>query len=303
MNILQISAPKSGSYWLHTILHQILKKKGFSIKSFIQQQELYQQAKNMELSFKDQAGVDMIDIEEDGCYFRISSIFREKISDPAVYANSTSLAWTHSTLCSTSFDVLPLFTKRICIVRDPRDRALSAAKFAFTPYMKKHYPSPYSSPEEFMDNEYANLLERWIWFYGNYLLHKEKLDIHFVFYERLLHNFPAELKSLLDYLQVSLSEKEQKEIEEAVTFSNMKNKSPKHLNKGKFGKWVEQLSEEQKELAIEKAGGLMQHLNYPLETAEAHEKLPSLTSDIPKNKLEGMLRDISWYDLYNSNSL
>lgn len=303
MNILQISAPKSGSYWLHTILQEILQKKRFSINSFIRQQEIYQQAKNIELSFKDQAAVNMMDIEEDGCYFRISSVFREKISDPAAYANSTSLAWTHSTLCSTSFDVLPLFNKRICIVRDPRDRALSAAKFAFTPYMKKHYPSSYSSPEEFFENEYANLLERWVWFYGNYLLHKEELGIHFVFYERLLHDFPEEFKSLLNYLQVTLSEEEQKEIEEAVTFSNMKNKSPKHLNKGKFGKWVEQLSEKEKDLAVEKAGDLMQHLNYPMETAEGQEKLPSLTSDVPKNKLEEMLQDISWYELYNSNSL
>ncbi|MDT0689341.1 sulfotransferase domain-containing protein [Salegentibacter sp. F188] len=303
MNILQISAPKSGSYWLHTILHQILQKKDIPMKSFIQQQEIYQHAKNLELSFKDQAAVDMMDIEQDDCYYRISSVFREKLPDPAAYANSTSLAWTHSTLCTMSFDILPLFTKRICIVRDPRDRALSAAKFAFTPYMKKHYPSPYSSPEEFIQNEYANLLERWVWFYGNYLLHKEELDIHIVFYERLLHDFPAELKSLLNYLQVSLSEEQQKEIEEAVTFSNMKNKSPKHLNKGKFGKWMEQLSEEQKKLAIEKAGGLMQHLNYPLKIIEGQEKLPSLTSDIPQNKLKEMLQDISWYELYNSNSL
>ncbi|MDT0686239.1 sulfotransferase domain-containing protein [Autumnicola psychrophila] len=303
MNILQISAPKSGSYWLHTILHQILQKKGFSIKSFIQQQEVYQQAKNMELSFKGQAEVDMMDIEEDGCYYRISSVFRKKISDPALYADATSLAWTHSTLCATSFDVFPLFDKKICIVRDPRDRALSAAKFAFTPYMKKHYPSHYSSPEEFMENEFENLLERWVWFYGNYLLHKEELDIHFVFYERLLHDFPAELKYLLDYLQVSLSQKEQKELEEAVTFSNMKSKSPKHLNKGKFGKWVDQLNQKQKELAIEKTGDLMQYLNYPLEMTEGQEKLPSLTSNIPQDKLKEILQDISWYELYNSNSL
>ena len=300
MNILQISAPKSGSYWLHTILLQILQKKSLSTRSFIQEQEIYHKMKDSDLSFDGQAGVDMMDIEDDGCYYRISSVFREKIEDPATYAKKTSLAWTHSTLCTTSFDVFPLFDKKICIVRDPRDRALSSAKFAFTPYMQKHYPSPYSSPEEFMENEYERLLERWVWFIGNYLLHKKELDIYFVFYERLLHDFPNELGSLLSYLDISLSQKEQQKISEAVTFSSMKSKSPKHLNKGKCGKWVHQLNEGQKKITIEKAGDLMQWLNYPLDSAERENGLPSLPSALPQEELKARLRKIEWNELYTA---
>ena len=298
MNILQISAPKSGSYWLHTILLQILQKKGLSTRSFIQEQEIYQKLEDSDLSFKGQAGVDMMDIEDDGCYYRISSVFKEKIEDPATYAEKTSLAWTHSTLCTTSFDVFPLFDKKICIVRDPRDRALSTAKFAFKPYMQKHYPSPYSSPEEFMENEYERLVERWVWFVGNYLLHKEELDIHFVFYERLLHDFPNELKSLLSYLGISLTQQEQQDIAEAVTFSSMKSKSPKHLNKGKYGKWAQQMDYGQKELAIEKAGDLMQSLSYPLHPSGGESRLPSLPPVLPKEELQIRLGKIEWDELY-----
>ena len=297
MNILQISAPKSGSYWLYTILLQILQKKDIPVSSFIREQEIYKKAKEADLSFKGQAGVDMIDIEEDSCYYRISSIFRERIEDPAVYASSTTLAWTHSTLCTKSFGIFPFFDKKVCIVRDPRDRALSAAKFAFTPYMQKHYPSSYSSSEEYFEEEYEKLVDQWVWFTGNYLLHKEELDIHFVFYERLLHDFDRELKRLLQYLELDLTEQQQKEIADAVTFSSMKDKSPKHLQKGKSRKWEKQLSEEQKFLTADRAGALMEWLNYPLK-AQDKNTLPGIKKDLPKEQLHGLLENMNWHVLY-----
>ena len=298
MNILQISAPKSGSYWLHSILLQVFQKKEWPVHSFIQEQEIFGKAKDMELSFKGQAGVDMMDIEEDGSYFRISSVFREKITDVAKYADKTSLAWTHSTFCMNSFEVFPLFDKKVCIARDPRDRALSSAKFAFTPYMQKHYPTSYNSPEQYLKGEYERLLDQWVWFTGNYMLHKEELDVHFVFYERLLDDFPAEFKSLLKYLEVKLSEKEQREIEEAVHFSSLKDKSPKHLNKGKYGKWIDQLDEARQETAIERTGTLMQWLDYPLQADEQQDQLPSFPDDIRKKQLEKLLGNVSWHGLF-----
>ena len=149
MNILQISAPKTGSYWLNTILKEILEKKGIDLDSFIKDQPVYEELNQRELSFEGQAGVDMMDIEDPGCYYRVSSLFREPITDLQEYSKNTTLAWTHSTYCSKSSEVFSLFDKRICIVRDPRDRALSSAKFAFTPYMQEHYPTHYSSPHNF----------------------------------------------------------------------------------------------------------------------------------------------------------
>ncbi|GHA42898.1 hypothetical protein GCM10007103_25070 [Salinimicrobium marinum] len=297
MNIIQISSPKSGSYWLHTILLQILHKKDMPVSSFIQKQEEYQEVKDLDLSFKGQAEVDMIDIEGDGCYYRISSIVRNKLQDPVSYAKSTSLAWTHSTLCNRSFEIFPLFDKKICIVRDPRDRALSSAKFAFTPYMQKQYPSSYATPEDFFEAEYDRLLDQWVWFTGNYLLKKEELDIHFVFYERLLHDFDDELDAILNYLGISLSENERKEIAEAVTFDNMKEKSPGHLQKGKYRKWEKQLSEAEKQLAIDKAGGLLNWLNYPL-TSNDKNLLPGIPENLPKQELREILENMNWHVLY-----
>ena len=297
MNILQVSAPKSGSYWLNTILKKILKQKAQPISYYIRTCPEYDWLKKEELSFKDQAGVDMMDIEEDAVYYRVSSLFREKIPDLKKYSEKATLAWTHSTWCDKTAEVFAFFVKKVCIVRDPRDTALSAAKFAFTPYMQKHYPTSYNNVEEFFSAEYERLLGQWVWFYGNYLLQKDELDLHFVFYENLLHDFNSEFDSLLDYLNISLTAEEKQAIADAVSFSSMKTESPRHLQKGRSNKWVEKFTSEEINLASGKAGELMQILNYPL-TPEATERSPSVPKDLPKQQLEELLKKIDWKSLY-----
>ncbi|MEX2396010.1 MAG: sulfotransferase domain-containing protein, partial [Balneolales bacterium] len=264
MNILQISVPKSGSYWLYTILIQILEKKGIKPNSFIRHQPEYVRLKDQPLSFEGQPGVDMLDIEDEGCYYRISSVVKKRLTDLNHYIKSSSVVWTHSSFCTNSFEAFPLFDKKIYIVRDPRDRALSSARFAFNPYMQQYYPSVYSSPDEYLMNEYERLLEQWVWHVGNYLLYKDELDIHFIFYERLLLDFERELQSLLNYLEITLSKEQQEEISRSVTFLAMKRISPKHLQTGKYENWDHHLSTSQKELTVSKAGRLMQLLNFPL---------------------------------------
>ncbi|NJM16702.1 MAG: sulfotransferase domain-containing protein, partial [Bacteroidales bacterium] len=41
------------------------------------------------------------------------------------------------------YSVFPKFDKIVYIVRDPRDVALSMARFQFTPYMQTYYPHPF----------------------------------------------------------------------------------------------------------------------------------------------------------------
>ncbi|MHA6278599.1 sulfotransferase domain-containing protein [Salinimicrobium sp. CAU 1759] len=297
MNILQISAPKSGSYWLNTILKKTLVKKGQEISYFIKQQPEYEDLKQKKLSFKGQAGTDMLDIEDQGTFYRVSSLLKKPVPDLQKYAQEATLAWTHSTWCSKTAEVFTLFDRKICIVRDPRDTALSAAKFAFTSYMKQHYPTSYTSAEDFLEGEFERLLDQWVWFYGNYLLHSAKLDLHFVFYENLLKSFSKEYDSLLKYLEIELSKEEKKEIEEEVSFSSLKEESPRHLQKGKSRKWVEKLSLDQIEKASVKAGALMRIFGYPLTPGEG-DKLPAIPQDIPKEELQKILQKINWQELY-----
>lgn len=297
MNILQISTPKAGSFWLHTILKNILSRKQLPLKSYIQQQPIFAELKNKELSFKEQAAVDMLDIEENGNYYRVSSIYREEIKSISDYASEATLAWTHSTYCNKTPKVYEHFNKKVIMVRDPRDRALSASRFAFTPYMQEHYPSTYTTPEKFLEGEFDRLLEQWVWFYGNYLLHHEELDLYFVFYERLLKDFPHELEGLLHYLELPLNASEKSEVEERVSFSSMKKRSPGHLQKGKSRKWIDQLSEVQQKKAAEKAGFLMDLFGYSL-TVSQKDTPPCFPKNIPKNELLNRLSSIDWRKLY-----
>lgn len=297
MNILQVSAPKSGSFWLNTILKKTLEQSGEDISYYIKSHDEYENLKQKKLSFKGQAGVDMIDIEDEGIYFRVSSLFRKKIPDLKDYAEKATLAWTHSTWCGKTAEIFNLFDKRVLIVRDPRDTALSAARFAFTPYMQKHYPSSYKSVEDFFSAEYERLLDQWVWFYGSYLLQKEDLDLHFVFYENLLKDFYSEYHSLLEYLGIKLSTEEKALIAEEVSFSSMKEESPRHLNKGKSMKWVEKFSSKEVEIASVRAGGLMDIFGYPL-TPEDAQKQPEIRAEIPKQQLQNILKKINWKSLY-----
>ena len=296
LNILQISAPKTGSFWLNTILNNVLSIKGIPVESFIQQQPEYEELRKLELSFEGQAGVDMIDIQDDGCFFRVSSVLKKPIEDLEAYSRTSTLAWTHSTFCSRTAEVFSLFDKKICIVRDPRDRALSSAKFAFTDYMQKFRPTPYSSPEDFLAHEYERLLEQWVWFYGNYLLHKKELDVHFVFYERLLEDFSPEFELLLNYLEIDLSAEEKGQIEKTVSFSSMKADSPGHLQKGRSRKWVDQLTVAQQQKAIDIAGPLMGILNYPL--VPEQKVLPAVPREDRQKDLQILLSQIEWQGLF-----
>lgn len=297
MNILQVSAPKSGSFWLNTILKKSLEKTGEEISYFIKSRPEYARLKQEKLSFEDQAGTDMLDIEDKGVFFRVSSLLKEPVPNLQAYSQKASLAWTHSTWCQKTAAVFALFDRKVCMVRDPRDTALSAAKFAFTPYMQQHYPSPYESVEDFFSAEYERLLEQWVWFYGNYLLHSKELDLHFVFYENLLKSFPKEYDSLLKYLGLQLDEDEKKAVASEVSFSIMKEDNPRHLHKGKSRKWVEQLSIDRLEKAAIKAGPLMRIFGYPLSPGEG-DKLPATPLDIPKKELEEILQQIDWKKLY-----
>ena len=297
MNILQISAPKSGSFWLNTILKKTLQKKNIKLSYFIREQPEYEDLKEQKLSFKGQAGTDMIDIEEEEIFYRVSSLLKKPVPDLQKYSEKATLAWTHSTRSKKTAEVFSFFDRKVCIVRDPRDVALSAAKFAMTPYMQKHYPTSYTSAEGFLEEEYERLLDQWVWFYGNYLLHSRELDLHFVFYENFLKSFPKEYNSLLKYLQLELDPEEKKEIEENVSFSSMKEESPRHLQKGKSRKWVNQLSIEQVEKASIKAGALMRIFGYPLTPGEG-DKMPAIPLDIPKKELQEILHKIDWKSLY-----
>ncbi|MEJ8800778.1 hypothetical protein [Pontibacter sp. H249] len=110
-------------------MQQLLDKTGADTTSFIQKQPIYTLAKEWDLNYPSQASIDVLDVTDLQYSYRISSIYRMPVVDIENYITQTNHVWTHSLICKRSDELFTLFNKKVYIVRDPRDRAISAAKY------------------------------------------------------------------------------------------------------------------------------------------------------------------------------
>lgn len=278
MKILQSGAPKCGNFWLYQIIRQILTRSGRNTASFIEQQPIYSLAKRWDLNFPDQAKIDVLDVTDLQYSYRISSIFRMPIENIKNYVARTPHVWTHSPICKRSNELFRLFNKKIYIIRDPRDRAISAAKYYCSGYMLKYFPQEEKDPERFLCKNFEKLMKEWVWHVFDYLRLSRECDIHLAFFENFLLDFQQELSKVLEYLEIDLKEIEREALEKAVSFSALKSQNPDHLQKGKSGYWMKQLADEQIEKAEIITGPLMRYLHYP---KERNERMTFLISPIP----------------------
>ncbi|MGB3640187.1 MAG: sulfotransferase domain-containing protein [Rivularia sp. (in: cyanobacteria)] len=285
MTILQAGVPKSGNYWLYTILISINQKAGLEYKSFLRTHPIYKVAQTWDLSFAGQNDMDFLNIKKNYCEFRISAVFQEEIADIDDYINKCSLVWTHSPMNSYGLEVLSKFNKIVYIIRDPRDVAISYSKYCFTEHKLKNHPPHYEeNPESYLENRLDVMLRNWVNHVGGYLKYQDKLNIYPIFYERFLNDIDSELPRLLDYLEIELDQNVINQIKSDVSFDRMKKQSPKHLRKGKSAQWRQVFTSKQKAKAERIAGEMMELLNYPI--SESEESLPSIPLNISQTQLE-----------------
>ena len=281
MSILQAGVPKSGNYWLYSILRNILQESGQEHHSYIQHHPIQAEVDKWQLSFAGQSQMDFLNVENGKCYCRVSEVFKEEIADIDDYIARCSQVWTHSMLDAATSKVLAKFDKIVYIIRDPRDVAISYSKFAFTKHKltngKPHYES---DPQSYLNNRLEEMVRRWVLHVGSYLKYRQELDIYVIFYERWLHQFDRELIKLLAYLEIELSTEAIARIKHNVAFKTMKQQSPKHLRKGSSGQWQDKLSEGQKQKVEKIAGSLLRSLNYPPAEAELPELKQMSSSSI-----------------------
>lgn len=265
MRMLQSGVPKCGNFWLYQIIQQILRSTGRNTTSFIEQQPIYSLAKAWDLNFPEQSRIDVLEITDLQYSYRISSIFRMPIDDIENYVAQTHHVWTHSPICKKSDEVLKLFDKKVYIIRDPRDRAISAAKYYCSDYMLKYFPQEEKDPKRFLQKNFEDLMHEWVWHVFDYLRLSPTYNIHIAFFEGFMLDFQQELNRLLDYLEIDLEADQKVALEKAMSFTALKSKNPKHLKKGESGYWMDQLTDEQIEKAAIIAGPLIRYLNYPVE--------------------------------------
>lgn len=262
MKILQGGVPKCGNFWLHQIIQQILHQGGRNTGSFIERHPIFPLATTWDLNFPDQARIDVLEITDLQCSYRISSIFKMPVKNLKNYIDQTNHVWTHSPVCKKSGEVFKLLDKIVYIIRDPRDRALSAAKYYCSDYMLKYFPQEETDPMIFLEKNFDELMYEWVWHVWDHLRISQEYNIHITFYENFLSNFQGELEALLDYLEIELDTSQKTDLEKEVSFSNLKKNNPKHLSKGTSGYWKGALSNEQVEKADLIAGPLIRFLNY-----------------------------------------
>ena len=286
MTILQAGVPKSGNYWLYNIIRNILVEAGAEHRSYIQHHPIQSEAKNWQLSFARQSSMDFLNIEEGGCYCRISGVFREKITDIDDYIEQCSQVWTHSPLNPLAKSILPKFNKIIYIIRDPRDVAISYSKFAFTEHkLKNGSPHYEKSPETYLANRLEEMTRQWVQHVGGYLKYRSQLNIYPLFYERLLYSFDSELEKLLAYLEIELSSEAIALIKHNVAFKTMKQQSPKHLRKGRSGQWQDILSNAQQKKVARVAAPMLDLLGYSL----TQRTIPELPENINSADLDSAI--------------
>jgi aryl sulfotransferase len=264
IKVLQAGYPKSGNYWLYRNLKEVLLAGGVDFQNFIKDHPVYSYAKDWQLSYPEQVDINMIDIFYSSVFLRISSKFREKIEDIGNYAEQNTLVWTHSNYCSNSDMVFRHFNRVFYLMRDPRDVAISEARFAFTPYMQRYYPTYHQNSEDYLKYELLNIAYRWMRHVEGYLKQSGNGKLEFVFYENLKSDFYSELLHLANTMGISLSERQIAEIKNFTSVESMKKDSPGHVRKASIYSWQDQLDPEQVEQVEEAIGPLLKVLNYPL---------------------------------------
>jgi aryl sulfotransferase len=264
------------------------------VKNFIQNQPIHEVAQDWDLSFEGQEDIDVLDITDQGLFYRISSIFRYPLQDLDAYVDKTSHVWTHSRMCERTAETFDHFDRVVYIIRDPRDAALSMSRFAFTPYMQRYYPQPYETPEAYLDANLSARLRAWFMHVGPYLAHADALNLHVVFYEQLLSDFQAELDRLLDALDLALSPSQREQIEKSVAFQTMKEDNPDHVRKGKAGKWMDRMTASQKETAVDMLGPVLERLGYPTRDVDPASIRPTQPKSLTQDDLDRMQRHMNY---------
>lgn len=265
MTILQIGVAKSGNLWVWRLIEEIMSRAGLPKKRFIQKQPVYPLMKDWKSTIAEKRDVDFIDICKNASFYYYFPFFSLPIDNAEDYMNSVSHVWTHSFYQDTNNELLTKFDKIVYIVRDPRDVIVSMARYSFNPITFKYSPPHEENPADYIKNQYRVLTRRWMAHLGKYLSHKDDLNIHFIFYECLLHDFDAELDRLSGYLEIRLNDDHKQAIKQQVSFALMKKENPLHLEKGASGQWIQILTQRQKKEIYKITKPFLELFSYPAE--------------------------------------
>lgn len=265
--IFQCGVAKSGNFWLYTAIQKLLDAAGVEQRSFIQNQPIYQQAKDWTLSFPEQASIDVLDITPQAYVTRISSRFEQEITDLDAYLAEATHVWSHSPYRAGLSDAV--FKRVNCviyIVRDPRDALLSMADFVFTPYMRQHFPTAHDDRDAYLAERIGIFPKQWAGHVKGYLEADPALGVHILTYEEMKRDLRGALLGLAGWMGLAdIPRDEFDRLATSLSFEAMRGSRPGHINRGKAERWRTELTPEMNARIIEAAGPMMTQMGYALD--------------------------------------
>ena len=271
MAVLQSGFMKSGNFWLWNILEAVLKQAKVPKKSYIRKQPIYKVSKDWNLAFEGEGEIDFINITRERQLYVIPPVFMWPIEDFPDYVRQCSHVWTHSDLMEGREKYFRCFDKIVFIVRDPRDISASVQRFDGNTFRQMFYGTqPDQPPEPALG---------WDHNVAGYLRARKQFRIHVVFYERLVHDWDAELDRLLAYLELELGPRQKLAVAQRTRLQEMKKKSALHVAKGQAYGWTRDLDAGRQEAYTGIHQALLELLGYPMTSADAEAlRLPALPS-------------------------
>lgn len=292
-HVLQAGLPKSGNLWLYRIIQGILDQASCDYVSFVRQYRDFVEPTGVQ-DEHELFGHDVIEMEKERCFARFNRHSRIVIHDLRAYVDACTHLWTHSPATPMADELFPLLDKVVYIMRDPRDAAISAANWVFTPKYVEDYQQEAENPEAYLDREFLTLLKQWANNVGSYLKASARHSVYFIFYENVLEDPQREIEQLAGYLGFALTPEAVTAVREATSFDAMAAKeNPGHVRRGRANKWVDDLNKRQQKLAGKVVGPMMDLLHYPKTPTAIDESRPAAPESVNPDDVHEMLKHVS----------
>lgn len=291
-NILQVGMMRSGNLWVWKIIERAAELAGWERGRFVTGVPLYRTLKEAKHINSVHGDIDVLEILPSGYSyaFLIPHVVRVHLDSLEDYLAKAWHVWTHSAWNQNSKNTYRKFSKIVYILRDPRDILISFSQFYFSIAMNRDMPRDYRNSVEYLDANIEAHARIWTAHVGVHLMEKEALGIHFLVYERLSSDMDSQVRELLAYLNIPLSEADLQTLLVEMKFERLKPLDPNHFRKGLSGQWTEILNKAQKRRFLKIAGPLLEYLNFPLESHSSESRsLPRIPEVLSNARIKKMI--------------
>lgn len=265
MLVVQNGMAKSGNYWLYRCIQALLADAGVPMRSYIQRHAVFAEAQHWPLSFPEQASIDVLDVTPEGYFTRISSKFSEEIADLDSYFGQVRHVWSHSPYRDEKSDAVYARCAAVFYIhRDPRDALLSQADFLFSEYGQRYFKPGAADRAGFLAERASSYPVHWRNHVEGHMRAAGRHAICLVGYENMKADLVSELARIAAAMGLPVPEATRlTDIAASLGFEAMKTGSDTgHLNKGRSGRWRDELTADQAAAFTRLAGETMAKLGY-----------------------------------------